>query len=123
GHARVECGVGIVGEHLPAAARGPQSGLAEARHVDVAEQDLAAGRPDDAQDRVAERGLAAAALADQPERLAGGDLERHAVDRLDRAVRAAEEPAADREMNAQVAHGEKRHGAVVPGAIVPTASW
>src|SRR5262249_28099130 len=92
----------------------------------VAETDLAAGRRDDAQNRVAERRLAAAALADQAERLAGGDLERHAVDRLDRAAPAAKEAAADREVHAQVAHGEeRRHDAPAPEgvAIVPTASW
>ena len=47
-----------------------------------------ARRLDEPQHRAAERRLAAARFADKPERLAGKDVERHAIDRLHDAAAA-----------------------------------
>ena len=67
------------------------------------EDDLAAGRLVELQDRAAGRGLAAAGLADQAERLALLDLEGDAVDGLDRADLALEDDAlGEREVHDQV---------------------
>ena len=67
------------------------SSLAESvRQVGALEEDLAAGRLDQAQDRPAERRLAAARLADEPDRLAAADREVDAVHGLDVRDRLAE---------------------------------
>ena len=68
----------------------------------------AAGRIDDLQDRARHHALARAAFADDRERAAAHDVERHAVDRLHDAV-------AHRKMRRQVAHLQDRR-AVIAGA-------
>ena len=82
--ARVERGVGVLEDDLqlapPAAASAGASGASMSLAVDA---DLARGRVDQLQDRLARGRLAAAALADQPQRLARGDVEGDAVDRVD----------------------------------------
>ena len=56
--------------------------------------DRSRGRLEQPQDGLADGRLAAAGFADQPERLALGDREAHAVDRVHFAPRAAEDAAA-----------------------------
>ena len=65
------------------------------------------------QDQSPGRGLAAAGLADQAERLALVDLEADAVDGLDLADHAAQQPALDREVLLEVAHLEQDRSAPV----------
>jgi hypothetical protein len=60
------------------------------------ERDRAARGLDQAQDRFSGRRFPAAAFADEAERFARTDVERHAVHGLDRADFASEEPAAHR---------------------------
>jgi hypothetical protein len=67
------CGVGLGQEVL-------------AHEADLAADDLAGRARDQAQDRERRHALAAARFADDAERLPRPDLERHAVDGLDRAV-------------------------------------
>ena len=76
--------------------------------VAAAEDHRAGGRLGQAQDRPAERRLAAAGLADEAEDLARLDLEVDAVDRVDVADLAAEDPADDREVLLQPGHREQR---------------
>ena len=73
------------------------------RELVAVEHDRPGGRLDEAQDQPPDGRLAAARLADQPERLAAPDLEAHAVDGLDLADRALQDPAADREVLDEVA--------------------
>ena len=73
----------------------------ELRDVDVAEQHCAAGRFDEPQHRAPERRLAASRLADEPERFARKDVERHAVDRLHDAA------APEIEVDLQVSDGDQ----------------
>src|SRR3546814_57294 len=63
-------------------------------HVDAVEHQGAGRRPFDQRHHAGERGLAAAGLADYRQRLAGGQREAGAVDRLQDAARR-EEAAAD----------------------------
>ena len=71
--------------------------------------DLAGGRPFQAQNAAAGRGLAATALADEAKRFAAGDGEVDAVDGFDFAGNAAADDAlGDREMHPQAAHGQQR---------------
>ena len=58
------------------------SSRVERRDVLALEPDLARGRLDQAQDAAAGRRLAAARFADQAQRLARGEVEAHAVDRV-----------------------------------------
>ena len=74
----------------------------EAGDVLAVDADRAGGRLEQLQQRAADRRLAAAALADQAQRLAAPDLERHAVDRVDLARDAREHALVDREMLLQV---------------------
>ena len=81
------------------------------------EDDLAAGRLVQAQERAADRRLAAPRLADEPERLAALDRERDAVDRLHVAdVAVHHDPAPDREPDAEVVDLDERvaHQAAPP---------
>ena len=73
--------------------------------------DLTAGRLQQAGDHPAERGLAAAGLADDAERLALADVERHPVDGLDRPDLALEEDApGHREVHLHVPDGQELLG-------------
>jgi hypothetical protein len=60
------------------------------------------GRGNEPKQRAADGGLAAARLADETKRLALGEAEAHAVDRLHMPDDPLEEPAADREVRLQV---------------------
>ena len=61
------------------------------------------GRLEQLEQGAADRRLAAAALADQPQRLAALDVERHAIDRMDVAGHAREHALVDREMLLEIA--------------------
>ena len=102
GHARIERGERVLEDDLHLPPVGAQLRLAEMRDVGAVDRDAAGGRLDQPQDRAADRGLAAAGFADQRERLAGADFQRHAVDRVDVAGRAAQQALLDREMLLEV---------------------
>ena len=87
-HARIERRVRILKDHLHVPPRAAQLRAVRAAPCRVPEQHVAAGRFDEPQHRPPEGRLAAAGFADEPERFAGQDVERHAVDRLDDAVAA-----------------------------------
>ena len=78
--ARVQRGVGVLEDDLQVAPLGPEGGAGEAHEVHVLEERPARGGIDEAHEHAGQRGLAAAGLADQSERLALRQLERHAVD-------------------------------------------
>jgi hypothetical protein len=79
-HARVERRVGVLEDHLHPLAQRPHRRVGQARDVLAVEADRAAGRLQQPQHGAAERRLAAARLADQAERLAGRDRQRHVLD-------------------------------------------
>ena len=83
------------------------------RDVDAVETDRAGGRLLEPEDGAADGGLAAAGFADQAERLARRDRERHVVDRLHRRdLRGEEAGAAERhrEVFAQCVDLQQRLG-------------
>ena len=89
-----------------------------------------AGRVVEPQDRPPGRRLAAARLADEPERLALGDVEADVVDRLDLADLAPEHALVDREVHLQPVDAEQRlrpqatrRGPPVAGSHQQAASW
>src|SRR5437763_11809408 len=96
------------------------------RDVGAVDLDLARGRLDQAQDRAPDGGFAATGFADQRERFAGADRERHAVDRVDIAGGAAQKSLFDREMFLEAVDLENgtrshlRHGR--PRTAAPNAS-
>ena len=68
---------------------------------------FAAGRLDQLQDGLANRRLAATGFANQRQRAAAQQFERHAIDRFDMPHRALQDAAPDREMHAQVLDDEQ----------------
>src|SRR5262249_35995009 len=86
-----------------------RSPLAPGQPADLAsgKANVARGRRVDAHDRLAERRLAAAALADEPQRLARRDGQRHAVHRPQPAD-AATEGVAHREVPDEIDELEQR---------------
>ena len=78
------------------------------RDVGAVEQDPAAGRLDQPQERATDGRLAAARLADEAERLAATDGEADVVDRLHVADLAAQDAAHQREELAQVLDLDER---------------
>ena len=114
--ARVQRRVRILEDHLHPSTQRTQVVLAEVRDVLAVEDDRATGRLVQPEDRPADRRLPAARLADEPERLAALDVERHAVDGLHVTDVAIEDDAAlDREVDLEVAELEQiavdAHGA------------
>ena len=81
--ARVQRGVGVLEDDLQLAAPGPHLLAREAVDALAVDADLARSRVDQLQDRFPRGRLAATALADQTQRLALGDVEGDAVDRMD----------------------------------------
>ena len=79
-HAWVERAVGILEDHLHAAAQGTQLRLRRVRDVDAVEPDLAGVGFDQANDHPGERRLPATALADDAERLARPQAQRRVLD-------------------------------------------
>ena len=105
-HDGVERGHRLLEDHRDRPSANLSEPAGRCRHEILAlEQHLAAddlaGAGEEAHDRAQRHALAAARLADEPERLAGPDRERHPLDRVDRS-------AGERELDPQVAHVEER---------------
>ena len=99
----------ILKHDLEMAAQRPHRRSGQLRDVLAAQQDLAGGRLEQAHDAAAKRRLAAAGLADQPQRLAGGKVERDVGDGAHMRDRAIEDhPAAHRKRLHQLAHRQDR---------------
>ena len=81
--------IGILEDHLHAPPVRQHLRRFQRRDVGSVQQDLPAGRLQQFQQGPADGRFAAAALAHQPQRLAGRDVEGHAVHRIDVAGRAA----------------------------------
>src|SRR6266446_2025003 len=79
--ARIQRRVRILEHHLDAPPMNAQPRTREFRQVDAVELDCARRRPLEPDEQPRERRLAAAALADDAERFATVDLERHAGER------------------------------------------
>src|SRR5262249_47175036 len=92
-------GDGVAGEAAHVALRDPQEILPA--ELDRATRDAAGRVGNQSQDRQVRDALAAAALADDAERAARLDVERHAVHRGDDAAFGAE-------LGAQIAHAQNR---------------
>src|SRR5216110_546532 len=106
-HPRIERRVGVLEDDLHLFAQRTQRALVERRDVLRPEPDLARRRLDQPEDRATRGGLAAARLADEAERLARQDLERHVVDGVHARDLAREEAAADREVLLEVLDPEQ----------------
>ena len=87
-HPRVERRVRILKDDLEVPARAAELAARQRAHVHVLDADLAGGRLDQPQQAAPGRRLAAAGLADQAERLARRDRERHVVDGANTAALA-----------------------------------
>src|SRR4029079_3053935 len=82
GHPRVQRGERVLEDHLDVRAQRAERAAPQEVHPDGlttadAEQDLAARRRERAEDEARRRRLPAARFADEPERLALGDVEAH----------------------------------------------
>ena len=113
-HARVQRGVGILVDHLHAPPVGQHGGTVEMGDVLAVDPDGAAGGLQQFQQRAAHRRLAAAAFADQAQRLAAPDGERHTVDGIDMARNTAEHALVDRKVLLEVADLEESLGHAAP---------
>ncbi len=113
---RVQRSERILEDHLHSSPERSQRTLLQVRDVLPIEDDPAGGRFVQSKDRSAESRLATAGLADEAERLALIDRQRHVVDRLDVAdVAIEDDPARDREVHLERIDFEKwTHGA--PGS-------
>src|SRR5438552_4781161 len=111
-HSWIERRVRVLEDDLHLLAERAQRSLIERGDVLALERDLTGGRLDQAEDRAARGGLAAARLADEAQRLAGHDVERHVVHRVHTRHLAREQAATDREVLLEVANLEERlwHG-------------
>src|SRR5262249_30181889 len=92
-HPRVQRAVGILKHRLNLAAIAREVGPAEVPDLDAVEEQGPGGRALEEQEEAGQRGLARSRLADDPERLALGHLDAHAVDRPDPSPRPKAEPA------------------------------
>ena len=106
----VQARVRVLEDHLEAPTPASEVVALERQEVDATEVDRAGLRLGDPDDRPADRGLARAQFADQAERLAAVDRERHAVDRADPARSSAHDAGQDREVDLQVLDCQKRAG-------------
>ncbi len=109
-HSWIERRVGILEHGLHRAAIAPDAVGVEPDERPAIELDRAVGRRLEAEHELGRGGLAAAGLADDAERLAGHDLERHAVDRAHDRAAPIEHAATDREVLAQIARLQERGG-------------
>ena len=106
---RVERRIRVLEHHLQLAAIGPHPVTRQRVDALAADPDLAGGRLDQLEDGLARGRLAAAALADEAQGLALRDVERDAVDGVDLADGALQQPLSDREVLDQVPDREQRH--------------
>jgi len=113
-HARVERGVRILKHDLKVAAGASELGWIQCAHVRTLEGDLSSGRFYEPQHASAGRGLAGAGLADEAERLALGDGERHLINRPYRRP-PPEESRAGGELLDEAADVEERCHSPAPG--------
>src|SRR5262249_44328943 len=111
----------VLEDQLHVAALGLQLALRQRRQVGALEEDVAAGRLEQPQDRAAERGLAAAGLADEADRLAAPDGEVDAVDGLDVRDRLAHHAFLDREVLLDAARLDEDVAASVRAHVAGTA--
>jgi hypothetical protein len=108
---RVQAGHGVLEDHRDvAAAEVAHVVLRQRREVELVEQDRAAldapgGLRQQPHDRQIRHALAAAGLADEAQRLALLDVERHAVDGVDRALVGSE--ADDQVLNGKQGHRQR----------------
>ncbi|MGY3293184.1 hypothetical protein ACVWWP_006251 [Bradyrhizobium sp. LM3.6] len=94
--ARVQARIGILKDHLDAAAQlSPSRRLPRVGHRDAVDQDVAGARRQQADDHPRHRGLARAGLSDQCKSLALPDVEGDAVDGLEIFEMAALEHAVE----------------------------
>ncbi|MBA7471204.1 hypothetical protein ES707_06505 [subsurface metagenome] len=88
--ARIEARIGVLKDHLDAAAQFlPRLRLLRVRHRHAVDHDLAGTRRQQADHHARDRGLARAGLADQRKGLAALDIEGDAVHRLEEFEMAA----------------------------------
>src|SRR5882757_2386203 len=97
-HARIERGVGILEHHLDAPVDPRQETRRERQDRLAVDHHVAAARLDQPHDAARDRRFSRAALTHQGQRLAGGEVEAHPVDRDQVAS------AVDRKILAQLAH-------------------
>jgi hypothetical protein len=109
-HPGIQRRVRVLEDDLHFLAQGPERALVERGDVLVLEPDLARRRLDEPENGPPGGRLAAARLADQPQRLAGQDLERHVVHGVDPGHLAREETATDGEVLFEVLDPEQRLG-------------
>ena len=95
----------VLEDDLHLTAQPPQLAAGDAEEVGRLEVDAARGGLVEAQQEPRERRLARARLADEADRLAAGEDERHVVDRLDDAARTR---PAEAEVAAQMIDDEER---------------
>jgi hypothetical protein len=82
--ARVERGIGVLEDHLDAAAQtAPRLSLLRIRHRHPVDHDIARGRRQQADHHACDRGFAGPGFADEREGLALPDVEGDAVDRFE----------------------------------------
>ena len=98
GHARVERGERVLEDDLHVAAQRAQRAAGERRDDRCPRTRSRPGRLDQPQDAASGGRFAAAGFADEAQRLARGDLEADAVDRVHALDGAREQAALDREM-------------------------
>ena len=103
---RVEGRARILVDVLDVTAGGACLAWSESAHQARVEPDLAFGLSLDAEDGAPEGRLSAARLADEPEELAGPELEAHPVDRPNRGFGPAEEGPAPAELRHDVLDAE-----------------
>ena len=99
------------------AAQRPQRAGGEIVDALAVEDHLTCGDVEQPQDRAADRRLAAAGLADQRQRLALRDVERHAVDGIDRAALRAEQAPWTAKVLLEVVDLEQRRVHAAPASL------
>ena len=122
GDARVERGIGILEDDLQFGAQGAHVVGVEPVEGCAAVGDGAVGMVDQAEDGASECGLAASAFADEAEGFALEDVEREAVDGLERLQRFAEDALLEGVGHVEVAHGDDGCGGVGEGFGLPVAA-
>ncbi|MNX03064.1 hypothetical protein D3C86_326320 [compost metagenome] len=105
-HARIQRRERILEHELDVAAQGLKLVVLQAHDVASAELDLAALAVHQAQERAAGGGLAATRFAHQRQRFAGKQIEADLFHRVDAALHAAQDAAAQIEAGHQIAHAQ-----------------